>query len=154
MHAAEFRRCLVELDVAAIRRLHAHVAPHLPAPASDREALISLHHARTQAAVVPDRLRFYSHRWLLDNGYPSGLPDMLKPRAEREYPAVAAAVGVSYNARSSILAPIVPLVRRSMEAAVLEADADGKLLDTPHVRQRMKEARSTTIEKLVGLKIE
>src|SRR5262249_47481856 len=74
-HAAEFRRCLEQLDVAGIRKLWRHVSPNMPQPKNDAEALISLHSARTQSEAMPIKLRAWSHRWLLDNGLPSQLPD-------------------------------------------------------------------------------
>jgi hypothetical protein len=149
-HAAAVRRCLEELDVDGMARLQAEAMPHLPATPPD-QMLGGLHYARTASEAMADRLRFYSHRWLLDHGYPSGLPDRLKPAAERAYPKVAAAVGISVNARSALFKPLVPHVRGAMESAVLEADADGLLHDTPHVRARMAEARAKTIRQLIGV---
>lgn len=63
-HAAEFRRCLEQLDVPGIRKLWAHVSPHLAQPKTDLEALTTLHIARTQAESLPLRLRQYSYKWL------------------------------------------------------------------------------------------
>jgi hypothetical protein len=85
------------------------VAARLAASAaaeSDAEALVTLHHARTQAESIALKLRAWSHRWLLEHGYPSGLPDHLKPSAERIYPRVVEGVGISVNFRSPILQPI------------------------------------------------
>jgi hypothetical protein len=65
-HAAEVRRCLVELDVAGMRRLHAHVWPHYPAPKTDDEALLSMHLARVQMKNIPERCRQYSQEWLFE----------------------------------------------------------------------------------------
>src|SRR6266403_1167373 len=98
-----FRRCLIDLDVAAARKLWAQTRPGFVRPDNDKEMLIVLHHARTQASSIALRQRAWSHRWLLDHGYPSGLPDKLKPRAERIYPRVVEAVGISVNARSELL---------------------------------------------------
>src|SRR5579872_6695472 len=123
-HSAEFRRCLVELDVAGVRKLWRHVSPHLPQPASDADALATIHVARTQTESIPLKLRAWSHRWLLDHGFPSMLPDPLKPSAERLYPRVVEGVGISVNFRSPILQPITGLVRGAMEDAVSEAYAD------------------------------
>ena len=147
---AAFRRCLEECDVDGMLRLHAHVNPHLPPPSSREQALASIHYARTQMASLPTRLRYYSHRWLIDQGHPSALPDPLKPLAERMYPRTVAAVGISLAARSELFRPIMGEVRAAMEYAVLEADGDRKLEDTPHVRARMAEAKAKTIRKLVG----
>jgi hypothetical protein len=152
-HSAEFRRCLVELDVAGIRALWRHTSPHLAQPKTDAEALVTLHHARTQADSVALKLRAYSHRWLLDNGFPSGLPDRLKPSAERIYPRVVESVGISVNFRSAILKPIGKLVRGAMENAVLDAYAE-KRTEPEFLRARMTEARETAIRKLVAMGLE
>lgn len=149
MHAAEFRRCLEQLDVAGIRALWRHVSPHLPQPVSDTEALVTIHGARTQTESLSNKARFYSHRWLLDNGFPSSLPDVLRPSAERMYPRIVEGVGISVNFRSPILKPITDPVRVSMEDAVSEAYADGKTEPT-FVKVRMQEAREKSIRKLVG----
>lgn len=149
-HSSEYVQCLEALDVDGILRLHRATAPHLPAPANRKEALASLHLARTLSQAVREDLRFYSHRWLTDAGYPSGLPDNLKPRAERLYPQVAAGVGISVNASSRLLQPIVGHVRGAMEVAVLDAYADGRR-DPVFVKTRMLEAKDRTIKKLIGL---
>ena len=144
-----FQRCLEELDVEGMKRLHAERLPHLP-PSSD--VLVSMHMARTQSEALADKLRFYSHRWLEDRGYPSQLPDRLKPSADRMFPKVTAAVGISVNAASDLFKPLIPHVRGAMEDAVLEADADGKLEDTQHVRERMREARAKSLRQLIGVR--
>jgi hypothetical protein len=145
----DFRRCLEELDVAGVRQLWHFVQPNLPQPATDLEALVTLHVARTQAASIRFRLRAYSHRWLTDGGYPSMLPDELRPRAERMYPKIADAVGISVNMRSPDMKPLAVLIRQSMEDAVNECYADGKR-DPVFVRARMMEARRNTLKKLLG----
>lgn len=149
-HANEFRRCLVELDVAGIRRLWAFVSPHLPQPESDKDALISLHMARTQSSLVELKLRAYSHRWLLDTGYPSGLPDELKPKAERLYPKLVGAVGIAVRASSEFMRPVAAEVQKAMSDAVAEAYADGRE-DPAFVQERMFEARSRVRRKLLGI---
>lgn len=151
MHAAEFRRCLEQLDCDGIRKLWRHVSPHLPQPKSDHEALISLHHARTQARSIAFKLRAYSHRWLCDNGYPSGLPDELKPSAERIYPKIVQAVGIAVKATAEWRKPVAALIQKSMSDAVMDASADGKLGDAAFVTARMNEARQKTIKKLLGI---
>lgn len=148
-HNFEFRRCLLDCDVAAIRRIWAHVCPHLPQPATDADALVTLHIARTSAASLPLRHRAYSHRWCEDNGYPSQLPDALKPKAERIYPRIADAVGISVNATSPERKKLATVVRGAMEDAVMEAYADRRT-DPEHVRERMMQARAYTLDKLIG----
>jgi hypothetical protein len=84
-YAAEFRRCLVDLDVPGARRLWAHVHRGWDQPASDYEMLVLLHMARTRARSIHPLLKDYSRRWL----------------KERETGGVAASVGVAtLNANS------------------------------------------------------
>src|SRR5262245_63403080 len=96
-HSAELRRCLLDVDVAGIRKLWRHVAPHLPQPETDYEACAAIHMARTQATFLTVDARCYSHAWLRDENLPSQLPDWLKPKAERMYPVGFSAVGISVS---------------------------------------------------------
>lgn len=136
--AVEIRRCLIELDIDGIIRVWRQVEPGLPIPGNRPEVLVALHMARTASRTIPMRLRAYSHRWLIDNNYPSQLPDRLKPRAERLYPRVIKSVGISVSARSPV---VRAAVHDAMVGAVLEAYADGHQDDPQKVRQRMQEAR-------------
>lgn len=145
-----FRRCLEELDVAGMRAVWAEENPHLHQPKSDYETLVTMHMARTQCAILPLKFRAYSHRWLLDNGHDSLLPDPLKPKAERLYPVVVEAVGISVNFKSPILKPIGDHVRQAMEHAVLECFADDER-DPVKVKARMMEMKTRATKKLVGL---
>lgn len=146
----ELQRVAESLDVPAARRIWRTIAPHLPQPGSDHEVLIMLHHARTQSEDIAFKDRAYSHAWLCDYNVASGLPDHLKPRAERLYPRVIEGVGIGVKAMSSLMGPIAGHIRASMEDAVLEAYAD-KRTDPAHVRQRMAEAKAKTIRKLIGV---
>jgi len=148
MYSTELRRYLEAGDVTGVRRLWQHEFPHLPQPQDDGEALVVLHMARTAAASIPLKLRAYSHRWLLDHNFPSQLPDDLKPAAERMYPKVVTAVGISVNAISELLRPAMVEIHKAMEDAVLEAYSDGKEGDIPHIRNRMKEARERAVKAL------
>lgn len=150
MLSGELRRCLEAVDVAGVRRLWQHVSPHLPQPKTDAEARVAIHHARTQSQSIAFKLRAYSHRWLTDNGYPSGLPDELKPRAERIYPKVVEAVGISVNFRTPEFRPVSGLVRGAMSDAVLESFAD-RVTDPVKVSAHMAEAKRKTIRKLLGV---
>lgn len=67
-HAEEFRRCLIQMDVAGMMRLWAHVAPHLAAQ-SPQDALIAMHMARCEMKHISHSLRAYSQEWLLERGY-------------------------------------------------------------------------------------
>lgn len=151
-HSAEFRRCLVDLDIEGMRRLWRHTSSHLPQPKNDADALAALHLARTQAKSVPFKLRAYSHRWLTERGLPSQLPDNLRPKAERMYPVVVDAVGISVNAKSELLLPIVPHIRAAMENVVLDAYANGDK-DPSIIKARMNEAKQSTVRKLVGINL-
>jgi hypothetical protein len=146
-HAGAFRRIMEDLDVEAARRAWREVMPHLPPLGKDAAVLTMLHRARTQSDAMPLEKRAYSHRWLLDRGFPSGLPDALKPQAERLYPRVVEAVGISVNSRHP---DVAAEVRGAMEKAVLEAHADGRISDTTFVTARMQEARKRTIKQLFG----
>lgn len=149
--AGEMQHCMVSLDVTRAREIWKLVSPHLPPITSDAEMLATLHLARTQSPIVADRLRFYSHCWLLDHGHPSALPDNLRPAAERMYPRTVTSVGISVNARSDLTRLIVPYVRGAMEDAVMEIYADGKSEDVDLLKRRMLEARRSTIHKLLGV---
>lgn len=145
----DIRRCLIECDVAGMRKLWGQVAPHLSQPASDHEALIALHHARTQAESVPIKLRLWSHRWLTERHFPSGLPDELRPRGEQVHPVVVEAVGICVKARSPERAPAAEFVREAMSGAVLEMYAD-KVRDPVRVKARMMECRARALESIYG----
>lgn len=67
-HAAEFRRCLIELDIPAIRRLWRQVSPHLPQPETDLETLQTMHTARVAMKTLPEDKRAYSEAWLNERG--------------------------------------------------------------------------------------
>jgi len=137
-------------DHRRLRKGWSELFPHLPGPQSDEDAEIVLHHARTQNPRIEFKLRAWSHRWLAERDIPSGLPDELKPKAERLYPVVVSAVFVSANSNSPALRPVAKMVQDAMSDAVLEAEADGKLLDTPFVRTRIQEARAKTFKQLLG----
>jgi hypothetical protein len=143
-HSAEMQRCLVDCDVLGAMKLWKHISPNMPQPKNDAEGLIVLHHARTQSISIPFRLRAYSHRWLCDNGLPSGLPDKLRPKAEQIYPRLVEAVGVSVKALSEANIPLAKAIERAMSDAVAEAYSDGKR-DPGFVKARMNEARQRVL---------
>lgn len=148
----EFRDALATLDVAKAQEIWSQVNPGFPVGTED-EILVSLHMARTSAEFLALRARAYSHAWLLERGYRSLLPDGLRPKAQRIYPVIAMGVGIAVkgfiNGGPVQRAALVE-IRTSMEDAVLEAEADGKLADAGHVKKRMQAARRKTIDKLFG----
>jgi hypothetical protein len=145
-HSPEMRRCLAETDVAGMRKLWHHIAPRAPAPATDAEALVVLHHARTRAVTLPLKLRAYSHYWLVERGLRSDLPDKFKKQVEREYPWIADSVGIAVGSRW----PEVKLaIRGAMEGAVSECYADNER-DPIVVKPRMMEMREIMRRKLFG----
>lgn len=150
---ADFRRCLETLDVPGIRALWAKHSPHLSQPKDDAEALVALHMARTAAESLSIKDRAYSHRWLDERNLPSQLPDRLKRSADRLYPQNKYGVGVSFGFKSRELRPAAQLIQGAMCEAVLEAEADGRLLDDAHVIKRMNEARDREYRALFGRRI-
>jgi hypothetical protein len=135
--------------VEVLRSLWSHVFPGLPQPESREQAEIVMHRARTEAESVSLKARAYSHAWLCERGLPSGLPDDLKPKAERIYPVVVSAVGVSINARSPLLQPAAKMVERVVCDAVEDLYADGRT-DPTFVRSRILEVKDREFRALFG----
>src|SRR5678816_2989181 len=104
-------RALDEHDFKTARRLWAQINPNLPQPKNDHEAQIITHHACTQCPGCQFKSRAYSHAWLLERGLPSGLPDKLRPKAQRLYPVIADAIGIACGSTSSLMKPLVPIVQ-------------------------------------------
>ena len=142
---------LADGDHRRLRKAWPEVFPHLPGPKTDADAEIVMHHARTQNSRIAFKLRAYSHSWLIDHCLPSGLPDDLRPKAQRMYPVTVSAVGIAVTASNPLMQPVADQVRKAMESAVLEADADRKLDDSEFVRGRMQEARERTLKQLMGV---
>lgn len=150
MSALAFRNLLEIGDVEGLRAFYAQHCPAMPQPATSDQAEIVMHRARTEAESVTLRARAYSHCWLTERDLPSGLPDVLKPRAERMFPRVIESVGISVNFRSPWMQGAEDEVRGSMEHAVLDAYADGKQGDPAFIKQRMAEAKTRTMRALFG----
>jgi len=119
----------------------------MPQPKSDADTLVAIHHARTQSIWLRFRARAYSHAWLMERGLPTGLPDDLRPKAERLYPVFASAVGVAVK---SSYPQVVQEISCAMTDAVLEAEDDGRLTDSPFVKARMLEERQKARKRLFG----
>jgi len=143
------RRALEAHDVVTCCRLWAQVAPYLPQPKDELEARITMHYACTVANNIAPRSRYYSHRWLLDHGKPSGLPDELKPKAERMFPKIVDAIGIACGVGSAELKPLEAIMRGAMEIVVLEHYAEG-IRDPAIIKPRMLEAKKNAIRKLFG----
>jgi hypothetical protein len=150
-HAEAMRRCLEDGDVAGARALWAQVAPGMPQPKTEAEATVVLHMARTQSELVTLRARAWSHRWLLDHGKPSLLPDSLKPKAERIYPKIAEGVGLAVGTKSELGRAIKPHVVGAMNYAINECYADARVPNPVTVKARMFEAKDRIIKKLIGI---
>lgn len=144
-----FRQALEDGDVALLRKIWAHAAPHLPGPKNDAEAEIAMHNARTQAESVSFEKRAYSHAWLTERALPSALPDSLKPSAERLYPRVVEGVLIGVEARNPLLKPAAVSIRKAMEAVVADAYAEGRT-SPAFVKARMAAARADETRRLFG----
>jgi hypothetical protein len=149
MSALSFRNLLENGDVDSLRASWAVSMPHLPQPETRKEAEIVMHRARTETESISFKARAYSHRWLVERMVPSGLPDDLKPRAERIYPQIVQSVGISVNASSEFMKPAALQIRKSMEDAVNDAYAE-KRTSPEFLRARMMEARAKTQKLLLG----
>lgn len=135
----QFRQALEGCDVKAVRSMWAEIAPHLPQPKSNEEVLIAVHYARTAADRIMFKLRAYSHAWLTERNFPSGLPDYLKPKAERLYPRVIEAVGIAVKTFSAHK-ELGVAIRTAMSDAVMDAYAEGRK-DPVFIRGQMELAR-------------
>jgi hypothetical protein len=124
---AEFRRCLVEIDAPAARRLWRDIAPKMPQPASDDEALHTIHLTRLQLPGLDQRAVAYSRAWL----------------AERNKPRLAHAVGIAVSAPPERRQRALE-VREAMSGAVMDAIKDGVDIatETAEIRRRMAEAKA------------
>src|SRR3954464_6373047 len=137
MFARDLVACLETVDVEGMRRLWAKIAPQMPTH-DDAGMIAAIHLARTKSEFIRFRLRAYSHAWLIDHGYPSLLPDELRPKAQRMYPVTSHAVGIAVTSKYE---EVKITVTRAMSDAVLEAESAGRLTDDLFVKRRMMEAR-------------
>lgn len=149
MSAAAFRALLEEGDVDGLCSAWGKLFPGMPLPETRDQAEIVMHRARTEAESVSLKARAWSHRWLTERGLPSGLPDQLRPLAERMYPVIAQAVGISVNFSAGWMKPAAAQIERAMGDAVEEAFAEGQR-EPAFVSARMHEARVRTEKALFG----
>jgi hypothetical protein len=145
MTSAEFVILLDAGDLDSLCEIWRKSPEHLR-PKNRREAEIMMHYIRTSSKSVRMRCRAWSHRWLIEHSLPSGLPDILKSRAERLYPVVAGSVVIA----SMLQMPWTKPLRRVMEDAALEVYADYKIPDPLVVRTLMAERRAIERKKLLG----
>src|SRR5215831_3164547 len=136
-HSAVMLECLDTGDVAKAWAIWATEMPHLVQAKTYAEAEATLHYARTDCRSLKFWKRAYSHAWLTERGLPSGLPEELKPLAQRLYPKITEAVGIATKTRS----PLALEIRREMELAVMECYADGKT-DPKFIKVRLREVRA------------
>lgn len=149
----EFLLLLEKQDIRGLRRAWAKASPHLPQPKSKEEAEIVMHHARTLSNSLSLKHRAYSHKWLLERTLPSGLPEELRPSAERMYPVVVEGVGITLDFKNKYMKPAVPIVRGAMETKVLEIYGDvrpGQFPDAAVVKTEMNIAREKAMNQLFG----
>jgi hypothetical protein len=141
-HSAAMYCCIRDIDAETAVRLWKQERPHAPQPENTYQAVMMLHYARTKLASMPQRLRFYSHCWLRDEGLPSALPDHLKPKAERMYPVGVRAVGIASGSAPGRKGPFNYAIEKVMSDAVKETYADGHENQPEIVRARMLEKRA------------
>lgn len=149
MSSSAFRALLEAGDVSSLRAYWSKYSPNMPQPRNDEEAEIIMHHARTTSKSISFKKRAWSHRWLTERLLPSGLPDNLKPSAERMYPTVAESVGISVNFTAKWMKPAATQIQKAMSDAVEEAYADNRR-EPEFVKTRIQEARQRTQRALFG----
>jgi hypothetical protein len=127
-HQREIKRCLLQFDVAGIRKVWKETAPHLDQPESDWQALRIIHMARVRMESLSPQQKRYSQAWLREHDINS---------------KIVAAVGIAVKPRSSDDRTRASDVTAAMSDAVLQAVKDGVDLDleVPEVRKRMSDAR-------------
>ena len=113
----------MELDASGAMAFWRKARPHLPQPKTEHQALVALHMARTESQAIPRDKRFWSHRWLTDNGYPSKLPDHMRPAAERKYPRKVEGVGIAIGL-TRMPVPGLQTLGRAVRAAMGDAVED------------------------------
>jgi len=141
-YSAAMFNCIREIDVKRAMGIWKSERPNAAQPENEYQATMMLHYARARMPSMPEQLRFYSHSWLINNGFPSELPDELKPKAQRMYPILAGAVGVSSGSLGGRKSAFNYAIDKVMSDAVLETHADGYKLDSPIVKHRILEMRA------------
>jgi hypothetical protein len=143
MSASEFRRCLIESDVAGAQSLWAKANPGLPRLDAD-QAITSLHMARIEAKSMPRSLKAYSLAWLAERGFSMVDGQWVCGPVKRD--GIAEAVGV---ASMSTDPHFSNRIVRAMNDALLNGMAKGitepvmqrELMMAARAKQRFRERR-------------
>lgn len=138
---SEFRSALADGDALRVAELWGELFPQMPQPENTDECEVVLHQARTAAESLRLEKRLYSHAWLDERGWPSQLPDDLRPPPQRRgKPVIVSAVGVSVNAMNAGRRDEAKAVEKVMADAAGEMVSCG-ILDRDRIVARMWEAR-------------
>jgi hypothetical protein len=147
---AQFRQALIDGNDDELHRLWTAIFPGLPRPSKRDDIVTTMHIARTAADCVPDRGRFYSHRWLEERGLPSRLPMNLRPKCDQYYAGVTPAVGFAYGTDKEWLKPAKPLIERAVHTVIEDCAANGDLDKPDMVRDLMMDAKNDEFRRLFG----
>lgn len=114
---------------------------------SRNEAEITMHLARTGSNQIDKQHRLYSHRWLIDRGLPSQLPQsMRKIVAESK---IVEAVGVAVMTQNPDLEPAAKAIERAMADAVEDCYANGDIR-LELIQARIEVARQEATRQMFG----
>lgn len=138
---SELRSAMSDGDADAVARIYDHAYPNMP-KATQEEAAVVMHTARTASESMPLAKRLYSHAWLTDRGFRSQLPEELRPRSERVESVIVPAVGVAVSsfAQSAYRKEEAKAIERVMARAAGDMVRDG-ITDRARIAPRMWEAR-------------
>jgi len=148
--AFAFHQALVAGDVARCREIWAVVGSHLPQPNNLGETEVIMHRARTETKNIPLSKRVFSHDWLIERKYLSGLPDRLRPKRDQVVPRLVSAVGVCVSSQSK-------LIDRKEECKEIEyvmSQAAGEMIDAgifdkARTQKRMWDAKDQWIRRKI-----
>jgi len=144
------RQALEDGDADLLWKLWRHVYPQLPQVETRDEAVIAMHIGRTATETVTMPKRLYSHAWLCERGFPSQLPDDLKPPPEQVRPRIVPAVGIAVNSLSDD--PERQQRAKAIEAAMAQAAGDcyaSGIFDKDRVVRAMWAARAKFLQRRV-----
>lgn len=138
---SEMRRCLLEMDVAGMMKVHARLNPHLEATTA-ADALVSMHVARCEMKTAPGKAKAYSKAWLAERGFEKHNGRWTHGPARPDL--VASAVGIASKSNTPGVARKVMV---AMNDALLNAMAKG--INEPEMqREVMQKARMKVRQKL------